>query len=366
MVNSAVAKLRCGNSQPVSLLLEMAYRWSLDRRITGVASAGIVLAWLASGGLLLWAEETGLWGVWALVGVGAIAAVRILVERWLQRHLVLPLEEITAALSALSLGHRTAMRRYRIAALDELARATERVADRMEAVEQSVEHLQKVRSQFLANVSHELRTPLFAMEGYLETLLDGALEDPSVARSFLEKVHANLQRLSALLADLVEIARIESGEMRMSFRYFDIAELARTIAQQFEGQAMQQQVALQVLAPREQLAYGDRDRIGQVLANLISNAIKYNVPGGSVTVRIERDNGRVAVSVEDTGIGIAPEHQARVFERFYRTDAARSRAVGGSGLGLAIVKHILEAHRAPFELHSEVGAGTTICFWLKS
>jgi two-component system phosphate regulon sensor histidine kinase PhoR len=236
----------------------------------------------------------------------------------------------------------------------------------MTTIEESVEHLQKVRSQFLANVSHELRTPLFAMGGYLETLLNGALEDPSVARTFLEKAYANLERLSTLLADLIEIARIESGEMRMSFRYFDITDLARSVLQQFDQQAQQQQIRIELVAPSEQLVYGDRDRIGQVLANLISNAIKYNVPGGTVTLTVERDDGRVLVSVADTGIGIAPEHQARVFERFYRTDAARSRSVGGSGLGLAIVKHILEAHHAPFELHSEVGHGTTIRFWLKS
>lgn len=359
-------KLRCRNRLPVSLPLGMAFRWSLRGRVLGAASACIVIAWLVSGWLLLWAEESGMWGVWAIAGLAAVAVVRVGLERWLHRHMAMPLEEITAALSALSLGHRSILGRYRLAALDDLARAIERVADRLDAVEQSVEHLQKVRSQFLANVSHELRTPLFAMEGYLETLLDGALEDPTVARSFLEKAHANLQRLSTLLADLVEIARIESGEMRMSFRYFDIAELAHTVAQQFEGQAAQQTVTLSVNAPQEQLAYGDRDRIGQVLANLISNAIKYNVPGGRVTVQVEREDGRVAISVEDTGIGIAPEHQARVFERFYRTDAARSRAVGGSGLGLAIVKHILEAHRAPFELRSELGVGTVIRFWLKS
>jgi two-component system phosphate regulon sensor histidine kinase PhoR len=344
----------------------MARSWSLHRRVAVVATTGIMLAWLASGGLMVWAGMTERWSIWALAGIGVIATVRVVIERWIQRHVTHPLGELSAALSALAMGHQPMLGRYRLAAVDELARATERVAGRMRAVEQSVEHLQKVRSQFLANVSHELRTPLFAMEGYLETLLDGALEDPTVARPFLEKAHANLERLSALLGDLVEIARIESGEMRMSFRYFDIADLARSVAQQFAERAALQRVTIDVIAPPELLAYGDRDRIGQVLANLVSNAIKYNIPDGRVTVRLEREDDRVAVSVEDTGIGIAPEHQARVFERFYRTDAARSRAVGGSGLGLAIVKHILEAHRAPFELRSELGVGTVIRFWLKS
>ncbi|GIV57061.1 MAG: two-component sensor histidine kinase [Candidatus Kapaibacterium sp.] len=330
-------------------------------------AGSIAVVWLASGAIAFWLDTVGhLWGVWLVLGITLVLGVRALAERWLRANVQRPLAEIEAVLSALSLGLQREVARFSAAELDDIARAIERVADRITTIEESVEHLQKVRSQFLANVSHELRTPLFAMGGYLETLLNGALEDPTVARTFLEKAHANLERLSTLLADLIEIARIESGEMRMSFRYFDVAELARSVAHQFEQHAQQQNVRLEVVAPSEQLAYGDRDRIGQVLANLLSNAIKYNVPGGSVTLTVEREDGRVLVSVADTGIGIAPEHQSRVFERFYRTDAARSRSVGGSGLGLAIVKHILEAHNAPFELHSEVGNGTTIRFWLKS
>ncbi|RMF35031.1 MAG: two-component sensor histidine kinase [Chlorobiota bacterium] len=345
----------------------MKQQWSLQTRMISALTGSIAAVWLASGAIAFWLDTAGhLWGVWLVLGIALTIAARALAERWLRVHVQRPLAEIEAELSALSLGVKRERARFSTAELDDIARALERVADRITTIEESVEHLQKVRSQFLANVSHELRTPLFAMGGYLETLLSGALEDPTVARTFLEKAHANLERLSTLLADLIEIARIESGEMRLSFRYFDVAELARAVGHQFEQQAQQQNVQLEVVAPAEQLAYGDRDRIGQVLANLLSNAIKYNVPGGSVMLTVERENGRVLVSVADTGIGIAPEHQSRVFERFYRTDAARSRSVGGSGLGLAIVKHILEAHNAPFELHSEVGKGTTIRFWLKS
>ncbi|MCS7000853.1 MAG: ATP-binding protein [Bacteroidota bacterium] len=345
----------------------MSVQQRYGRQLIGAFVLGTAIVWLASGGIVLWLQGIpAAWVIWIVAGIILVIIVRAASLRWVKHSFVTPLEELKAALDALAIGQQVVSHRYSTRPFDELARAVERVAERIQAVEQSVEHLQKVRSQFLANVSHELRTPLFALEGYLETLLDGALEDPAVARNFLEKAQTNLQRLSTLLADLVEIARIESGEMRMSFRYFDIADLARTIAQQYEQRAHQQDVSISVVAPPEQLAYGDRERIGQVLANLVSNAIKYNVPGGSVVIRIVREDGRVAVSVEDTGIGIPPEHHARVFERFYRVDAARSRAVGGSGLGLAIVKHILEAHRAPFELQSEVGKGTTIRFWLKS
>ncbi|MCX7930460.1 MAG: ATP-binding protein [Chlorobi bacterium] len=324
--------------------------------------------WLISGAVLWWAAAGNIpWGAWLLVGAVLFVVLKLAIERWITHTLGTALDEIKLALDALSMGHRRSMRRSNLAELDAIARGIDRVADRIEAIEQSVEYLQRVRSQFLANVSHELRTPLFTIAGYIETLLDGAIDDPSVARTFLEKVHANVDRLSTLLGDLIEIARIESGEMRMSFRYFDVVELARNTVEHFAGLAEQQNVQLEVVAgDQEVLVYGDRERIGQVLSNLVSNAIKYNVPGGRVTVRIERNDGRSMISVEDTGIGIAPEHQARVFERFYRTDAARSRSVGGSGLGLAIVKHILEAHRAPFELHSQIGEGTTIRFWLKS
>jgi len=247
--------------------------------------------------------------------------------------------------------------------------AVNKLADKSIKDIEGMKRLERVRSEFLANVSHELRTPIFSIQGFLETLLDGALEDQEVSRQFVEKAHANTVRLNSLLTDLINISRIESGEMRFSFRYFTFLPLVREIARNLEAQAQLKQVTLTVHEPQDsddQEIYGDRDRLAQVLTNLIENAIKYNVEGGKVDIWLKPGETELLVQIQDTGIGIPPEHHQRIFERFYRVDKNRSRAVGGTGLGLAIVKHILEAHKSTVHLKSEQGSGTTISFTLKS
>jgi two-component system phosphate regulon sensor histidine kinase PhoR len=227
--------------------------------------------------------------------------------------------------------------------------------------------LERVRSEFLANVSHELRTPIFSIQGFLETLLDGAVDDPGVNKEFLEKAHKHASRLNALLNDLIDISRIESGDMKMSFRYFGIAEFVRQVVDELRPQAEKKQISLTFHSGVEAAAqvYGDRDRLKQVLINLIDNGIKYTESGGSVRCSVEGDGDRCVVSVSDTGTGIPPEHTGRIFERFYRVDRDRSRQVGGTGLGLAIVKHIVEAHGSSVSVQSTVGKGSTFSFALK-
>lgn len=226
--------------------------------------------------------------------------------------------------------------------------------------------LQRVRSEFLGNVSHELRTPVFAIQGYLETLLDGALGDPSVAKNFVQKAYSNTERLNVLLGDLIDISRIESGEMRMSFRYFNISDVMREAVQNLDLKASQNNIKLELLSTRDEVSvFGDKERITQVVGNLLSNAIKYNSPSGYVKAEIQDMRGEAIVVISDNGFGIAPEHQERIFERFYRVDTSRARSIAGSGLGLSIVKHILEAHGSHIKLQSAVGAGTTISFSLK-
>jgi two-component system phosphate regulon sensor histidine kinase PhoR len=223
------------------------------------------------------------------------------------------------------------------------------------------------RSEFLANVSHELRTPIFSIQGFLETLLDGAVDDPTVNREFLDKAHRHAGRLNALLNDLIEIARIESGEMKMSFRYFSIGEFLLGVIEEMRGQAEKRNLSLS-LSPGirpDELVYGDRDRLKQVMVNLIDNAIKYTEPGGSIVCFVSVEGDRTVVHVRDSGSGIAPEHLPRIFERFYRVDRDRSREVGGTGLGLAIVKHIVEAHGGTISVESTVGKGSTFSFSLK-
>ena len=249
----------------------------------------------------------------------------------------------------------------------ELATTTRKLIEKTSDVRSEMKRLEQVRSQFLANVSHGLRTPVFAIQGYLETLLEGAEHDENVRHTFIEKAHANTRRLNVLLGDLIDISRIESGEMRMSFRFFNIVDVAREVSSALEGLSTTNDVALSVDAPSESVqVLGDKERITQVLSNLVSNAIRYNKVGGRVLVRLQPEDHRVRVVVEDTGIGIAAEHLPRLFERFYRIDSHRSRVTGGSGLGLAIVKHILEAHETVPEIESRENVGTTVTFFLRS
>lgn len=227
-----------------------------------------------------------------------------------------------------------------------------------------LEKLERVRSEFLGNVSHELRTPLFSTQGLIETLLHGAVDDKKVNRDFLQKALNNIERLNSLLEELIEISRIESGEMKLRLRYFNIVPMLVSTVSELQTFAEQREISLRLLGHTENEVevFGDKERLRQVLANLIENAIKYSEPKDSVTVKCSNDTSSVEISVEDTGIGIAPQHLSRIFERFYRVDKDRSRDVGGSGLGLAIVKHIIEAHDQTIKVESQVGIGTKFTF----
>ena len=225
--------------------------------------------------------------------------------------------------------------------------------------------LEKMRTEFLANVSHELRTPIFAIQGYVETLLDGAISDEKVNKYFLEKANQHTINLSNLLNDLIDISMIESGEMRMSFRYFNIDEYISTLTKEIEPMAKDKGLELVHHPVRANLQLlGDKDKLRQVFINLITNAIKYT-ENGKIEIFVEEEKKFGRIIIKDTGIGIPEEDLARIFERFYRVDKARSRAVGGTGLGLAIVKHIVEAHDSKIEVKSEVGKGSEFSFKLK-
>jgi two-component system, OmpR family, phosphate regulon sensor histidine kinase PhoR len=247
-----------------------------------------------------------------------------------------------------------------------LAALINEMTDRLKADIEQMKKLERVRSEFLGNVSHELRTPIFSLKGFLETLLDGAIDDKSVNRAFVEKAYHHASRLDGLLTDLIEISRIESGEMKMSFRYFDASSWLKQLAGDFSDSVTKRQQTLIVEVPdREIPVLGDKDRLKQAVSNIIDNAIKYSSEGSATTIRLEVGESNVTISVADAGPGIEPEHLPRIFERFYRVDKARSREVGGTGLGLAIVKHIVEAHGSKIIVTSEVGKGTTFSFKLK-
>ncbi|MBI4534667.1 MAG: HAMP domain-containing protein [Ignavibacteriae bacterium] len=250
----------------------------------------------------------------------------------------------------------------------EVARAVNELVDKLKADIVQLKKLERVRSEFLGNVSHELRTPIFSLQGFLETLIEGAIDDPKVNREFLRKAYAHASRLNTLLGDLITISQIESGEMKMSFRYFGLNEFLSSIVKEFQSTAEHNNVLLRFDTSRlpEIEVLGDRERLQVVLENLIENAIKYNRAGGEVVVSFTRRNAGTKISVSDTGVGIAREHLSRIFERFYRVDRDRSREVGGTGLGLAIVKHIIEAHGSSVKVQSEPGKGSTFSFELKT
>lgn len=226
--------------------------------------------------------------------------------------------------------------------------------------------LERVRSEFLGNFSHELRTPIFSLQASLETLLNGAIDDIIVNRNFLQKALNNTHRLNDLLTDLIEISRIESGEMKMQFESFPLYEFLEKIVEEFQPFAQQKNTRLLLEADNKTLqAYGDREQLKIVFSNLISNAIKFTNEG-SVIVLYDKIISGVRITVKDTGAGISSEHLPRIFERFYRVDKNRSRELGGSGLGLAITKHIVEAHGSKIDVQSELSKGSVFRFNLKT
>jgi len=226
--------------------------------------------------------------------------------------------------------------------------------------------LEQVRTEFVANVSHELRTPLTAIQGYLETLLDGALEEREHARKFLEIVFRHTERLGRLTDDLTDLSNIELGKVSLRLEPTSVAEIADSVVTIISPRASGGQVKVEARLPvdlPEVLA--DRDRLSQILINLVDNAVKYTPKGGQVTVEGRVDPaGMVEVTVRDTGVGIPKADLPRLTERFYRVDKARSRDLGGTGLGLAIVKHLVLAHGGELDIESELWKGTTVRFTL--
>ncbi|MGH7343853.1 MAG: ATP-binding protein, partial [Candidatus Rokuibacteriota bacterium] len=226
--------------------------------------------------------------------------------------------------------------------------------------------LEQVRTEFVANVSHELRTPLTAIQGYLETLLTGALEEQENARRFLEIVFRHTERLGRLLNDLTDLSNIELGRVSLKLAPTRLDEAVDAVLAIMDTKAKSGKVGLESHLARDlPLAHADRDRLVQILINLVDNAVKYTPEGGRVTVRVQEPaGGGVEVDVIDTGIGIPPADLPRITERFYRVDKARSRELGGTGLGLAIVKHLVFAHGGQLRIESEPGRGTTVRVWL--
>ncbi|MEQ7798481.1 ATP-binding protein [Pedobacter sp. ASV1-7] len=226
---------------------------------------------------------------------------------------------------------------------------------------------EKFRREFLSNVSHEFKTPLFAIQGYIETIQDCLKEDPEMAAKFLDKADKNVERLSYLINDLDSISKLETGEVPINYERFDFVPLAREVMEGLEDTANKKHIKLSFKDKYTHPAFvrADREKIRQVLINLIHNSLKYGKENGSTAIKIFELHDQYLIEVTDDGIGIDEKHLARLFERFYRIDSHRSRQEGGTGLGLAIVKHILEAHEQIISVRSTLQIGTTFAFTLE-
>ena len=223
------------------------------------------------------------------------------------------------------------------------------------------------RREFLQNLSHELKTPIFSIQGYVETLLSGALSNPDVNVKFLENTSKNIDRLVNLVDDLDEISKLESGELKLSLVNFTIQNLIKEVYDSLYLKASDKQISLTIKRGCELPlnVHADKEKIRQVLINLVDNSIKYGKSNGVIEAGFYIVEGKkILIEITDDGYGIAEEHRSRIFERFYRTDSARTRKVGGSGLGLSICKHIVEAHSQSIHVRSTVDVGSTFVFEL--
>jgi signal transduction histidine kinase len=288
------------------------------------------------------------------VAIGAAGTVALLLTLFLSQSLLEPISALTSA--ARNMGKGDLSQRVQVKSggeLGELANAFNAMADGLKRLEQ-------LRRNMVTDVAHELRTPLSNVRGYLEALQDGLIRPtPEVIAS----LHEEAMMLNRLVDDLQELALAEAGQLELRCQNIEVKDIVDKVVHLVAPQAAEKGLAICVLLPEDLPAiFADAERIGQVLRNLLNNAITNTPAGGEIHITAHEIDSQVEISVQDTGKGIAPEHLPYVFERFYRTDKSRTRITGGAGLGLAIVKHLVESHGGQVRIHSEVGKGTTVTF----
>ncbi len=249
----------------------------------------------------------------------------------------------------------------------EVEKEVEEWAESQEKEILQLRNWQGYRRKFLGDISHELKTPIFNIQGFLETLLDGGLEDDKINKKYVERAAKNVERLNTIVEDLEIISRLESGELILDIQQFDIKALAEEVFEDLELKASKSGISLIFKAGADQsfLVNADREYTRQVFINLVSNSIKYGNPDGATKISFYDMDKNVLVEIADSGIGISEKHLKHVFDRFYRVDKSRSREQGGSGLGLSIVKHIIEAHQQTINVRSTQGIGSTFGFTLQ-
>ena len=295
-------------------------------------------------------EASNIWSVYfrsmplIMLLAAGMACVSLYLAHLLTARLVQPIERMTAHLNNVS----------GVARYPEL----EPFMDMIEQQHEEILRSANMRVEFTANVSHELKTPLTSISGYAE-LIESGMAQGEQAKTFAVEIHKSANRLLTLINDIIRLSQMDAPMPDLKFEPVDLAQIAANTFEQLEMSARKADVTLQLDA-KPAMVEADRQMMDELLYNLCDNAIRYNVHGGSVKLEVRPIRDKVIVCVQDTGIGISPENQEHVFERFYRVDKSRSKATGGTGLGLAIVKHIAVKHNAQIELESELGRGTKI------
>ncbi|AEV33141.1 sensor histidine kinase [Owenweeksia hongkongensis] len=251
--------------------------------------------------------------------------------------------------------------------LDMVTREVSEWAEQRDIEIEALQVREAFRREFIGNVSHELKTPIFNIQGYLLTLLDGALDDPEINRRYLKRASKSVDRMIYIIDDLETISKLESNMIQLAYSNFNIVGLVKEVFEMLEDKARERKIKLVFKKEYDKpiKVYGDRQKVEQVLINLITNAIKYGNDKGKVEVRFYDMDKQILTEVSDDGVGIPQEDLARIFERFYRVDKSRSREAGGTGLGLSIVKHIIEAHKQTINARSSEKAGSTFSFTLQ-
>lgn len=250
--------------------------------------------------------------------------------------------------------------------IDTVEKEAEEWAEAKEEELRQMKQDENYRREFIGNVSHELKTPIFNIQGYVQTLLDGGLQDDTINMKYLKRADKSVERMINIVEDLEVISRLETEQSELDIQTFDINKLVEEVFDQLEMRANEMKISLQLNnQSNSSKTLGDKDKIQQVLINLVSNSIKYGKKRGKTIVRILDMDDNILVEVADNGIGIDQVSLSRLFERFYRVDKNRSREIGGTGLGLAIVKHILEGHNQTISVRSTKGVGSTFSFILE-
>ena len=250
--------------------------------------------------------------------------------------------------------------------IDTVEKEAEEWAEAKEEELRQMKQDENYRREFIGNVSHELKTPIFNIQGYVQTLLDGGLQDDTINMKYLKRADKSVERMINIVEDLEVISRLETEQSELDIQTFDIKKLVEEVFDQLEMRANEMNISLQLNnQSNSSKTLGDKDKIQQVFINLVSNSIKYGKKGGKTVVRLLDMDDNILVEVADNGIGIDQISLNRLFERFYRVDKNRSREIGGTGLGLAIVKHILEGHNQTINVRSTKGVGSTFSFILE-